>query len=356
MARAKHSHLFEFMATLLDAQRALDENREAQALESLAQAMAIGRQQRLLNYYCWQPRVMARLCAKALEAGIETEYMRELVRRRALSPGDDARDLEVWPWPIKIYTLGRLSIFSNEEALVFSGKAQSRPLELLQTLIALGGRGVPEETLGEILWPDAEGDSAHRAFDTTLHRLRRLLGCERALLLSDGKLSLNPAVCWVDVWAFERLLGRLDGLLRQPIPTGVDTIQVIARLADRLSTLYRGPFLGRENNAVWAIAPRERLISKFLCQLSALGRYWESAGDWGRAVETYQKAIDVNGLAEEHYQRLMLAYRTLGQHSEALSVYQRCRETLLAGHGRLPSPGIEVIRRELESSPLICPI
>ena len=28
----------------------------------------------------------------------------------------------------------------------------------------------------------------------------------RALLLSDGKLSLNPAVCWVDAWAFERLL------------------------------------------------------------------------------------------------------------------------------------------------------
>jgi DNA-binding SARP family transcriptional activator len=350
LARANRSHLFEFTAILLDAQRALDENRETQAQELLAQAMAIGRKQRLLNIYCWLPRVMARLCAQALEAGIETEYVRALIRHRTLPPSDDARDLEVWPWPIKIYTLGRLLIFSNEESPVFSGKAQGRPLELLQALIALGGRGVSEESLSEILWPNAEGDAAHRAFDTTLHRLRRLLGTERTLLLSDGKLSLNPAVCWVDVWTLERLLGRLDDLIKLSITTGAESTQAIARLAARVSAHYRGSFLGGETNAAWAIAPRERLLSKFLCQLGALGRYWESAGEWDRAAETYQKAIDVSNLTEEYYQRLMLVYRTLGHHSEALSVYQRCRETLLASLGRPPSPGIEALHRELETA------
>jgi LuxR family transcriptional regulator, maltose regulon positive regulatory protein len=349
LARAQRSQLFEFMATLLNAQRALDENLESLALATLAQAMAIGRQQRLLNFYCWLPRVMARLCAKALEAGIETEYVRELVRQRALPPSDDARDLEVWPWPLKLYTFGRLSILSNEVPLTFTGKAQSRPLELLETLVALGGRGVPEGALSEILWPDAEGDAAHRAFDTTLHRLRRLLGSERALLLSDGKLSLNPAVCWVDVWAFERLLGRLDALLKPPLSCNVDS-QTIAHLSARLLALYRGPFLGRETNAAWAVAARARLVSKFLCQLGMLGRYWESIKDWNRAVETYQKAIDVGSFTEENYQQLMLVYRELGHQSEALSVYRRYRETLHATHGRLPSPGMEAIRRELETA------
>ena len=349
LARANHSHLFEFMALLLDAQRALDENRETQALDSLAQAMAIGRKQRLLNTYCWLPRVMARLCAKALETGIESDYVRMLIRHRALPPSDDARDLEVWPWPIKIYTLGRLSIFSNEETLAFKGKVRGRPLELLQVLIALGGRGVAEESLSEILWPNAEGDAAHRAFDTTLHRLRRLLGCERALLLSDGKLSLNPAVCWVDAWAFERLLGRLGELIKPPVTTDIESTRAIARLATRVSALYRGPFLGGETDAAWAVAPRERLLSKLLCQLGALGRYWESAGEWGHAAETYQKAIDVSNLTEDNYLRLMLVYRALRHHSEALSVYQRCRETLHAALGRPPSPGIEALRRELET-------
>lgn len=346
LARASGSHLFEFTALLLDAQRALEENLEPQALASLAQAMAIGRKQGLLNTYCWLPRVMARLCAKALEAGIETDYVRTLIRQRALPPSEEARDLEVWPWPVKIYTLGRLSIFSNDKALVFKGKAQGRPLELLQALIALGGRSVPKEAVSEILWPTAEGDAAHRAFEATLHRLRRLLGSERALLLSDGKLSLNPAVCWVDAWAFERLLGRLDDLIKPP--SASESTQTIIRLATRVAALYRGPFLGGEVKTTWAVAPRERLISKFLCQLGTLGRYWEAAGDWERAAETYQKAIDVSSLTEENYQRLMLVYHTLGHHSEALSVYQRCRETLLATLGRPPSPGLETLRRELE--------
>jgi LuxR family transcriptional regulator, maltose regulon positive regulatory protein len=348
LARVHHSPLFEFMAILLNAQRALDENHERLVWETLAEAMAIGRRQRLFNFFCWLPRVMARLCAKALEAGIESEYVRELVRQRALPPSDDARDLEVWPWPLKLYTFGRLSIVSNETPLTFTGKAQSRPLELLETLIALGGRGVPEDTLSEILWPDAEGDAAHRAFDTTLHRLRRLLGSERTLLLSNGKLSVNPAVCWVDVWAFERLLGRLDVLLKPPLANNVDT-QTIARLATRLLALYRGSFLGHETNAAWAVAARERLVSKFLCQLGALGRFWESAKDWDRTVEIYQKAIDVGSLAEENYQQLMLAYRELGHLSEALSIYRRYRETLQATHGRLPSAGMETIRLELET-------
>lgn len=349
LAHTHRCHVYEFMATLLDAQRALDQNHETVAREAIARAMAIGRQQQLLNFYCWLPRVMARLCAKALEAGIETGYVRKLVQHRALPPSEDARDLEAWPWPVRIYTLGRLSVSSNEEALVFNGRAKSRPLELLQTLIALGGRGVPEESVSQLLWPDAEGDTAHRAFDTTLHRLRRLLGSDRALLLSDGKLSLNPAVCWVDVWAFERLLGRIDVLLKPPFSTGADT-HAIARLFSQAAALYRGPFLGRDTNVAWVVAPRERLISKFLCLLGTLGRHWESGGDWSRAADTYQKAIDVNELAEDHYLRLMLAYRNHGKLSEALSVYQRYRKTLLVTLGRPPSCSIEAIRQELEAS------
>jgi two-component SAPR family response regulator len=142
----------------------------------------------------------------------------------------------------------------------------------------------------------------------------------------------------------------VDDLFKLPVTTGAESTQNIDRLAARVSAHYRGPFLGGETNAAWAIAPRERLLSKFLCQLGTLGRYWESAGDWGRAAETYQKAIDVSNLTEEYYQRLMLVYRTLGHHSEALSVYQRCRETLLASLGRPPSPGIEALHRELETA------
>ena len=66
--------------------------------------------------------------------------------------------LEEWPYPIKIYTLGRFEIIRDDEPLHFSGKEQKKPLELLKALIAFGGRDVPEERLTDALWPDADGD------------------------------------------------------------------------------------------------------------------------------------------------------------------------------------------------------
>jgi DNA-binding SARP family transcriptional activator/tetratricopeptide (TPR) repeat protein len=345
IAEETGSHYFRFLGLLLETQRLLDTGRDDEAPRILADAFALGKRQGLINFHGWLPRVMTRLATRALEAGIETGYVRELIVRRALPPGEEARDLETWPWPLKIYTFGRLSILKDDQPLRPDGRAQSRPLELLAALIAHGGRGIPEETLAELLWPDAEGDAAHRAFDTTLHRLRKLLGNERALILTDGKLSLNPAICWVDVWTFERLLGRLDVLLIQP--KGQDVAAAVARVAQRILALYRGTFLGQENDAVWSISARERLRSKCLCQLGALGRFWESARDWERAAQTYHKAIDIQADAEEYYQRLMRAYHALGRSSETAAVYRRCRETLLATCNREPSATTEAVRREL---------
>ncbi|MDH4133756.1 MAG: hypothetical protein OEV31_03125, partial [Gammaproteobacteria bacterium] len=345
LARHHRNPRMQYTGLLLTAQKALEENHIDEARTALAEAFQAGRRQGLINFHGWQPRPMARLCALALEHGIETEYARELVRLRNLPAMDDARDLDAWPWPVKIFSFGRLSILREGQPVSFSRRAQSRPLDMLTALLANGGRGVSEETLSSILWPDADGDAAHQAFDTNLFRLRRLLGHERALLLSDAKLSLNPAVCWVDAWACERLFGRLDTLLRAA-PAGENETD-IARLGARLLALYRGPFLGRDHADPWAVAGRERLHGRYLRQLNALIRFWEDRGQWEHAAAACERLIDVQPENEEHYQRLMIAYRELDRLADAAAVYQRCRDTLLANLGRPPSPATTLIFQDL---------
>ncbi len=345
LARRHNNPRFRYAALLLTAQLALEENRPAEARAALAEALQTGRRQGIVNFHGWLARPVARLCALALEHDIETEYVRDLIRLRALPAMDDARDLDAWPWPVKIFSFGRLSILREEQPVSFSRRAQSRPLEMLTALLANGGRGVSEETLSTILWPDADGDAAHQAFDTNLFRLRRLLGTDRALILSDAKLSLNPAVCWVDAWACERLFGRLDTLLRAS--SGPENASDIARLGLRLLALYRGPFLGRDHSAPWAVAARERLHNRLLRQLNLLIRYWEDNGQWDHAVTACERLIDIQPEAEEHYQRLMIAYRKLDRLAEAAAVYERCQETLLATLGRPPSPATLLIFRDL---------
>jgi LuxR family maltose regulon positive regulatory protein len=93
--------------------------------------------------------------------------------------------------------------------LGFQRKRPGKPIQLLQAMIALGGREVGIGTLEDLLWPDSEGDGAGNAFHVTLLRLRRMLG-DAALTLSDHRVSLNDRYCLVDASVLERLVTRSE--------------------------------------------------------------------------------------------------------------------------------------------------
>jgi hypothetical protein len=52
--------------------------------------------------------------------------------------------------------------------------------------VAFGGRDVSIEHLVDALWSEAKGDTARASVDTTILRLRRLLGDATALILDGG--------------------------------------------------------------------------------------------------------------------------------------------------------------------------
>jgi len=159
--------------------------------EPLAEALALGRREGYLSNYAWWPPMMSRLAAAAMAEGIEPDYVRQLIAARGLPPDED-QPSDAWPWPLRIRALGRFEVVRDGAPLAFRGKAQKKPLELLKTLVALGGEGVEASRLAAILWPDAAGDAAKVSFDSTLYRLRKLLGVETALVLTEGKLALDP--------------------------------------------------------------------------------------------------------------------------------------------------------------------
>ena len=229
--------------------------------------------------------------------------------------------------PVRVHSLGRFSVQAHGQAVTGGAKARNqRPLELLQALIAFGGRGVHAELLSQALWPDAEGDKAQNAFDVTLHRLRQLIGVKNLFLVHDRRLTLNSDLAWVDAWAFERevnhaerLLGRLD----QP-----ETLLQLARSEERILGLYQGAFLEREATRAWSLSLRERLRSKLLRHISEVGRAWEMAGEWDTAIRCYRRGLEIDPLIEILYQRLMCCLRDSGRVPEALATYQHCRAIL----------------------------
>ena len=272
-SRVTHSQVATFLRTLAAAQFALAWGQTARGLRLLRRALALGRAEGYIFFTFFKPDDVARLCAAALDADIEIEYVQTLIRKRGLLPDLTMTPSERWLWPVKIYTLGRFGLVVNDQPVTFGRKAQRKPLELLKILIAWGGRDVNQARIADALWPDADGDTAQQTLATTLYRLRRLLSHEHALSVRDGRLSLDSRYCWVDIWCLERRISQTLTWVREA-NEGSATSGDLATATNTLLRAYRGPFLGQDPES-WALQARDRLRDRYLKCLEELGGYWE---------------------------------------------------------------------------------
>jgi tetratricopeptide (TPR) repeat protein len=293
----------------------------AEGLARLREALLIARTQGFRNIHpWWRQRVMARLCAQALEAGIEVEYVKSLIKHRGLV--SDTPDNEDWPWPIKVYTLGRFEVLLDEQPIQAIDRKQHKPLELLRVLIALRGRQVPESDVLDALWPDAEGDAAYRALITNLSRLRALLRRKGAIGLEEKCLTVNPALVWTDARTFERRLAQAAEAKR----AGDDVLASALRV--QALDLYRGPFLETETD-VWALSYRNYLRTLYVQHLDSLGREHEAVGRVEEALAWYQRGYTIDDTAI-FQQGLKRCYQCLGIEYDATTTHERKRSTLPA--------------------------
>lgn len=299
--RAANSQIGRFARTLATAQFALDWGRRERSLRLLRAAFTIGRREGYLCFPFFKSEDLSRLCMTALDAGIEVEYVRTLIQKRGLLPDSTVPASERWPWPLKLYTLGRFALVIDEQPLTFGRKAQHKPLQLLKILLSWGGRDVEQARIADALWPDADGDTAQQTLTTTLHRLRKLLGHDEAVYLRDSRLSLDPRYCWVDLWCLERRINQAHEHIRERKTTAAAAD--MATLAHSLLGAYRGSFLGQDNET-WALQARQRLQNRYLKILEEIGAHLEDQQDWDGARACYQRGMELAPASERCRQGL----------------------------------------------------
>jgi len=334
------NNYMKFLISLAKARFAFEEGDDASGFLSVREGFALGREGGYVETFIDHPPTMAMLCAKALEAGIEVKYVQDFIRKRNLITEKPPFLLENWPWPLKIYTLGHFAILKDGQPVQFSRKVQQKPLSVLKALIAFGGKDVREDQIMDALWPEADGDMAHQSFATNLHRLRQLLGYEKAIQRQERRLTLDDRYCWVDVWAFSSLLERADAQWKE------GRIDDAVSLMEKAIEIYKGPFLAQEIEKAWKISLSELLRSKFLRTTEKLGQYWQEINQWQKVLDCHLKGLGVDDLAEEFYQGLMNCYHHLGRIGDALAVYRRYRKTF-STLGLDPSTKIEAVYQKI---------
>jgi len=342
----KIAPLVRFLYLQIASHLAMLQGKEKKALALIRQLMEFGKERRLVNVPGAQSEVLAQLCAKAMQANIEEDYVRTVINKCNLVPDGHHEDLDRWPWPMRIFALGQFKVEVGDKDLLFKGKIQQKPLSLLKLLLSLGGYEVPQDEITDLMWPNADGDMAHTAFTTTLHRLRKIIGIREALVLKGGKLSLNPTVCWLDINALkglvEKSLERLDRKI---------TSSELREISNRVLEFHGGLFLPDDLSQSWTGPRRSETRSRYLMFLRRVALSYRILGKWKDAAEFLERTIVEDGSSEEDYCDLMECYLKLEQRHKALAVYHRCVTALSETIGIKPSKDMIALYERALSQP-----
>jgi DNA-binding SARP family transcriptional activator len=238
---------------------------------------------------------------------------------------------------VRVITLGGFDLELDGVPYRPARKAQDRPLDLLKLLAvhdsAQAGRlSKPHAAL--LLWPDADEGNALKSLDMAIGRLRKLLGRDDAVLVSDGRLTLAPALVWVDLRGLNAALSRLRSA---PTPAALDMVL----------SLYRGPLLDGDNEVPWLLGPRRALWDAVRAAVLAATHApaLSPHADALRAALERLQAIDPT--AEDVAQARMQWHRARGETAQALAVYAALRSALGAVHGVAPGAATEQLRTQV---------
>lgn len=205
------------------------------------------------------------------------------------------------------------------------------------------------EALMTLLWPDLPDSSARTNLRQILYQLRKAIpdlengsGQSRVpFILSERQtIRINPeAAISLDIAKFDQLLSSVQ---KHPHVDRLYCPECQTWLEEAVS-LYGGVFLADfyldDSNQFedWAQAKREAFQRQLLDALDTLAAMQMRTGNFAQAQNYARRQLEIDNLNERAVRQLMEALARNGQRSEALAVYDSCRQRLAVELGMAPT-------------------
>ena len=232
--------------------------------------------------------------------------------------------------------LGPLEVGSDETSLPLgSGKERA----LLAILILNANQTVARDRLVDDLWGERAPESAAKAVQTYVSRLRKRLPAGILRTRPPGYvLELEPEQ--LDLHRFERLLAAGQGALAD------GSVELASASLREALALWRGPALVEFSSAPFAQGEAARLEELRLLAVEARIDADLGLGRHADLVWELESLVAHHPLRERFRAQLMTALYRSGRQAEALAAYQDARRVLVDELGIEPGRGL----RELEQA------
>ncbi len=251
------------------------------------------------------------------------------------------------PHRVMICLFGKFRIEVNGVPLVETAWQNRRMAKALIKLLATeSAHTLPRDQILDILWPEADLTSAVNSFYKALHAARHALepqlpnhGRSAYIHLQHDTVTLDTQHIWIDMDHFQFLANRA---LR---------VNDDAAYEEAIAA-YTGEFLPEDRYESW-IAQKRVLVNELYIDL--LVRFAESLqrqGAFSQATGWLQRMLRQDETREDIHRQLMRLYVAMGNRSQALQQYERCREILHSEIETEPDPETERLYQEIRASRL----
>ncbi len=235
---------------------------------------------------------------------------------------------------------------------------KNKPLALLAYLVVESNRPHRRETLGNLLWPNAEPGSVSNNLRQTLWLLRQAIDCPSNLaaanrseppflIINRETVQFNPSGnYWLDVNAF-----------LTPDAGNIKNETRIEHLINMVN-LYRGSFLEgfsiKDNYLFeeWENIKREQINQGVLAVLRKLTTLLEARQDYALAQVYAKRQIEIDPYSEEAYRFLIRNLALDGQRNSALAQYEHWRALVENDLGMQPAEDTVALKAAIQDDAL----
>lgn len=262
--------------------------------------------------------------------------MRTSATCRRLARSERVPDLELRA--VRVWLLGGFRVSVGSQSIRQKQWRLRKAASLVKLLAIAPGHRLHREQMMNLLWPDLRKQAASNNLRRVLHFARKALDPaegSRYLVSQDESLVLCPGgSLWVDVEAFEEAVATAR---RSRDPAAY-------RVAIEL---FAGDLLPDDRYERWAESRRQELQVTFISLLTELAGLYEGREEYGRAIETLQRALSEDPTNEEAHTQLMRHYALTRRQGEALAQYERLREAFSSWLGTEPGAATRALRDEI---------
>ena len=237
---------------------------------------------------------------------------------------------------LTIQLLGKPQVRKNGKPVTVS-QWQALSVRDLFFFFLTSSHPVTKEEIGLEFWPDIDTERLKLRFKNNLYRLRHALG-QDVILFENNHYSFNRALDYeYDVEEFEAYLAQA---------------KVVEQVEDKIVQLRLGTELWHGSyllgvDADWAWPERQRLEKACLEALRQLAQLQRQTGDHEAALQTCQRALEVDPLLEDFHRLAMQLYADRGDRLAVIWQYQACRDALRTQLDLPPSEETQTLYQRL---------